>query len=397
MKRVAIIGGGASGLFCAIECAKKSLHVDLFEQNDKVGKKILVSGNGRCNISNKNLSKDYYFSSNPLFVTEALKAFDFKAFEKFAASVGLLLDVKPDGRAYPLSNEAKSVVALFSQHAINLGVQIHTQNKIGSAKELLTRYDAVVVATGSEAASHLGGCDDGYKFAREFGHSIMPTYPSLVQLHLESKIASKMSGAKTDAEVTLYINHKKDTTCHGDILFTSYGISGFAILDISHNASVALQNFAHVSIGVNLLPQMNQQALAAHILSMAEKEQNFTLLDILLGLIPQKMAHYLLEDIGMDVHEKAASLNTKSAKKIANALQNWRFDVSDTHGFRHAEVSGGGVCVDEINPKTFESTKQKNLYFCGEVLDVVGARGGYNFAFAWASAYCAAHAITSKN
>jgi hypothetical protein len=130
---------------------------------------------------------------------------------------------------------------------------------------------------------------------------------------------------------------------------------------------------------------------------MAEKEQNFTLLDILLGLIPQKMAHYLLEDIGMDVHEKAASLNTKSAKKIANALQNWRFDVSDTHGFRHAEVSGGGVCVDEINPKTFESTKQKNLYFCGEVLDVVGARGGYNFAFAWASAYCAAHAITSKN
>ena len=392
-KKVVIIGAGASGLLCAIFCAKASCHVEIYEQNSKPAKKILVSGNGRCNITNRDITPNDFFSDNASFVKEALDNFGFDEFEKFASSIGLMLDVKEDGRAYPLSNEAKSVAKLLEEYAKSLGVIFHTDTKITDIKKLLENYDKVVIATGSEAASHLGGNRDGYEFAKEFGHSIVPTYPSLVQLHLDSSIAHKMSGAKIDGEVTLLINHKNDSTCKGDILFTNYGVSGFAILDISQRASVALMNFEHVAISVNLLPDFTAQKLSAHISKLAQTIPKFSVLDILVGLIPLKIAQSLLDDLKISHDTEAKEVHTKLSKKIANQILNWRFEVTDTHGFRHAEVSGGGVDTSEINPKTMESLKQINLYFCGEVLDVVGRRGGYNFAFAWASGYAAAKDI----
>ncbi|MFA5454367.1 MAG: NAD(P)/FAD-dependent oxidoreductase [Sulfurimonas sp.] len=395
-KKIAIIGGGASGLLCAIFCAKKNILVDVFEQNSKCAKKILVSGNGRCNITNKNLSAGEYFSQNPSFVEFALKEFGFGEFEKFCESIGLLLDIKDDGRVYPLSNEAKSVASILLNYATSLGVNIYTDKKITDIKELLNKYDAVVVATGSEAASHLGGNRDGLEFAEVFGHNIIPTYPSLVQLHLTSTIVKKMSGTKIEGEVTLLINNKKELTSSGDILFTDYGVSGFAILDISQMASLALMEFSKVDIAVNLLPSFNAQKLSNHISKMAELEPKMTIFEILIGLIPSKIASGILEELKLPASFCGKNIDIKLSKKIANQMLNWRFEVEGTHGFRHGEVAGGGVDTTEINPKTFESLKQKNLYFCGEVLDVVGRRGGYNFAFAWAGGYLAAKDITSK-
>lgn len=393
MKRAAIIGGGASGLICAIFCAKNGIHVDLYEQNPKCAKKILASGNGRCNITNTNLTCNDYFSQNPIFMDYALKEFGFKEFEKFCQSIGLLLDVKEDGRVYPLSNEAKSVASLLINYAKNLGVNFYTDTKITDIKKLLNEYNAVVVATGSQAASHLGGNDDGLIFAKETGHNIIPTYPSLVQLHLDSKILKKMSGAKIEGEITLFINNQKELTCKGDILFTDYGVSGFAVLDVSQGASAALEQNLHVSISINLLPSFNTQKLSSHINKLASDMPNFIIADILTGLVPLKIAQAILQDLDILTSTCADEINTKLAKKIANQILNWRFKVTDTHGFRHAEAAGGGVDTTEISPKTFESLKQKGLYFCGEVLDVVGKRGGYNFAFAWASGYLAAKDI----
>ena len=395
-KKVAIVGAGASGLISAIFCAKAGVKVDIYEQNEKCAKKILVSGNGRCNITNSTFSKANYISENPDFVTYALNEFDFVAFEKFVNSLGLLLDKKEDGRCYPLSNEAKSVARLLEEHAKSLGVNFFLDVKIENLKELLNKYDSVIVATGSEAASHLGGNADGQKFALEFDHTILPTYPSLVQLHLDAAVAHRMSGAKVDGEVTLLINHKKDSTASGDILFTKYGVSGFSILDISARASQALMNYEAVDISLNLLPSFTAQKLSAHILFMAKNMPAFTILDILVGLIPIKIATNLLDELEINHSTKSDDIHTKLAKKIANTLLNWRFVVSDTHGFRHAEVSGGGVDTNEINPKTMESLKQKKLYFVGEVLDVVGHRGGYNFAWAWASGVLAAKSISKE-
>jgi predicted Rossmann fold flavoprotein len=286
------------------------------------------------------------------------------------------------------------VAKIFEEVAKILGVHFHLESKITDIKKLLTEYDSVIVATGSEAASHLGGNADGYNFAKEFGHTLIPTYPSLVQLHINSPLPNKMSGAKLNAEVTLLLNHKKVSSVFGDVLFTNYGVSGFAILDISQMASVALMNYEAVDISINLLPTYNMQLLSAHIAKVALNVPELSILEILAGLIPLKIGQVLLESLEINPNSKAENIHTKLAKKIANAMLNWRFEVSDTHGFRHAEVSGGGVDTLEINPKTMESLKQKNLYFCGEVLDIVGRRGGYNFAWAWASAYLAAKDIT---
>ncbi len=395
-KKIAIIGGGASGLACAIFCARDGHAVTLFEQNAKVAKKILVSGNGRCNITNTNVSTQDYFGENPSFAEPALKAFDFHAFTKFTNSMGLLLDVKADGKVYPLSNEAKSVAKIYEEYAKNLGVVFHYNAKINSVKEFLSKYDAVVVASGSRAASHLGGNSDGEDFAKEFGHNIILAYPSLVQLEIDSKIIHKMAGVKVDGEVTLFINHQKEFTTKGDILFTNYGISGFAVLDISQAASKALLEFNHVAVTLNLLPALTQQQIASHIATTAKDLPHFTLLDILAGLLPIKIATNILDFLALPHASKAAEINTKTAKKIANTISNWKFEIEDTHGFRHAEVSGGGIDTNEINPKTMESHKQKNLYFIGEVLDIVGRRGGYNFTFAWASAYVCAKSINLK-
>ena len=394
-KKTAIIGAGASGLFCAICCAKAGIHVDVFEQNSKCAKKILVSGNGRCNITNKYLHSNDFFSQNPNFVEYAINNFGFQEFEKFTTSIGLLLHVMDDGRAYPLSNEAKSVARIFEAYARSLGVTFYTEEKVTDIKILTKKYDDVVVASGSRAASHLGGNGDAQEFAKVFGHTIIDTYPSLVQLHLASKTAHKMSGAKINGEVTLLVNHQKELTLGGDILFTNYGVSGFAILDISQRASEALMQYNAVTISINLLPEFTFQKLSAHIVHVKKSMPDFTLLEILVGLVPLKIANGLLQDLHLN--PTINEIDTKLSKKIANLMLNWRFEVEKTHGFRHAEVSGGGINTEEIDAKTFESKKKKNLYFIGECLDVVGKRGGYNFAFAWASAYAAAQHITTKN
>ena len=394
MKKVAIIGAGASGLLCAIYCAKASFKVDIYEQNSKCAKKILVSGNGRCNITNTQLNKNDFFSDNSSFVEPILKEFGFSEFQKFTNSIGLMLNILDDGRVYPLSNEAKSVAKILEEYAKSLGVTFHTDTKITDIKSISNEYDSVVVSTGSRAASHLGGNSDGEEFAKTYGHNIVPAYPSLVQLHLNSAIAAKMSGAKLNAAVTLLLNSKKETTVTGDVLFTNYGVSGFAILDISQQASLALANYSCVDISIKLLPAFDMQKLSTHISKVASQMPSMSILDILVGLIPIKIANGLLEELAIPNTTKAIDIHTKLSKKIANLMLNWRFEVSDTHGFRHAEVSGGGIDTTEINPKTMESLKKENLYFCGEVLDVVGRRGGYNFAFAWASGYLAAKDIT---
>jgi predicted Rossmann fold flavoprotein len=204
-----------------------------------------------------------------------------------------------------------------------------------------------------------------------------------------------MSGAKVDGEVTLMVNNQKSSTSSGDILFTSYGVSGFSILDISREASEAMINYSVVDIILNLLPKYSHQKLSNHFTTLSKALPNSSMLNALHALLPLKISKTILDVLNIPSDTKLESLNTKDFKRIANQCLNWKFEVDSTHGFRHAEVAGGGVDVNEVNSKTMESKKQKNLYFTGEVLDVVGRRGGYNFAWAWASGYmCAKDIIT---
>lgn len=396
MKKIAIIGGGASGLMAALFAVRSGANVTIYEHNSSVGKKILASGNGRCNIINTTSSVEDYAGNDPQFVAYALKQLNFGYFEKFCHSIGLLLDIKDDGRCYPLSNEAKSVLIALKSAISEAGAKIITDSKVTAITKNDSQfnvetyqgkqsYNSVLIATGSQAAPQLGATADGYSFARAFGHEILPTYPSLVQLHLNSRNHHKMAGVKTTAEVTLIIDGKSKEKVQGDILFAAYGISGLAILDISQKASYALHNKQRVSITLNLLPRYDRASLANVIEKLFTSVPKHDVHTALCGLLPAKIITYLLEDATIALSTAVSSLNPKEIKKIAHLIGEWKFEVNDTHGFKHAEVSGGGVSTAQVNSKTMESKLIEGLYFSGEVLDIVGKRGGYNFNFAWAS------------
>ena len=391
----------------ALFAARAGADVTIYEHNNGVGKKILASGNGRCNIINTTVSAEDYAGSDPSFVTYALKQLFFGYFEKFCHSIGLVLDVKDDGRCYPLSNEAKSVLIAFKSAVTEAGVHIRTDATVSAVTKKENRFivetaldqtafDKVLIATGSEAAPQLGATADGYRFAESFGHKIVPTYPSLVQLHLNSKNHHKMAGVKTTAEVTLFIDGKAKEKIEGDILFANYGISGLAILDISQKASHALLCKQRVSISLNLLPRYDRQGLVNVIEKLFASVPKHDVHTALCGVLPAKIATYLLEDAALPLSSAVSALSPKEIKKLAHLIGEWKFEVSDTHGFKHAEVSGGGVSTAQVNPKTMESEIIKGLYFAGEVLDIVGRRGGFNFHFAWASGMLAGKELAKK-
>jgi hypothetical protein len=340
-------------------------------------------------------------------VTYALSQLSFEAFEAFCHSIGLLLECKADGRCYPLSNEAKAVLIAFKNTVSNAGVKILTEKKVtalAKAKEYFivhcenekSHYDKVLIATGSQAAPQLGATDDGYRFAHAFGHEIIPQYPSLVQLHLNSKIHHKMAGVKTFAEVTLTIDNKAITKVEGDILFASYGVSGLAILDVSQRASYALMKRQRVGLVINLLPRFDEQTLRSTLERLFASVPNHPIEALLSTLLPAKTILYLCEEAGINPVKSVSKLSSQELEKLIHLLQHWKFEVTDTHGFKHAEVSGGGVATKDINPQTMESNLVKGLYFAGEVLDIVGRRGGYNFNFAWASGMLAGRHMAKK-
>ena len=392
MIKIAIIGGGAAGLMAAITASEHGADVTVYEQNAEPGKKILASGNGRCNIINRTTGTADFEGETPVFVSHALEAMPFKTFERFCKSIGLLLEIKEDGKCYPLSHEAKTVQAALTRAAAHRGVAFYNGTFVTaitesdgsftvSASGTAARFDRLIIATGSPAAPQLGGNDSGMAFARAFGHSVVAPFPSLVGLHLDGPELSKTAGVKTTARVSLFIDNAFAKEEEGDILFTPYGLSGFAVLDLSHDAYVTLR--------LDLLPRFTVQSLAAQIEQMARLIPDDTLYDLLCGLIPRKLVGPLLEGRKLSPHTPCRAITAKTAKSAAHALKQWSFHVTDTHGYKHAEVAGGGVATAEIDAETMASKKVPHLYFAGEVIDITGRRGGFNFHFAWGSGFLA--------
>ncbi|RXJ97924.1 aminoacetone oxidase family FAD-binding enzyme [Arcobacter sp. CECT 8986] len=399
--KIAIIGAGAAGVIAAIRAKRlnKDLHIDIFDINSAIGKKILASGNGRCNISNTTITQYNYIGENPSFVNQALKEFDFKAFENFCKSIGLILDIKDSCKVYPLSNEAKSVVLLLEKELENLQINQILETKIEevikkedsfilkSEDKEFKDYDKVLISSGLQAAPQLNSTEDGITIASTFNHSFNPTYPSLVGLHTQFEQKSKLQGVKKEATVTLYIDKQKEKEITGDILFTKYGVSGFAILDISQYAVYALSLYQDVAISINLFPKLTKNELLGTLETLFKTIPNADAVDALTGIVPKKLASVLLEMNNIDKDIKSSNINAKNIRAIINTLTNMRFKIEGTQGFKHAEASGGGVRTDEVDNKTYESKLCKNLYFAGEVLDIVGNRGGFNLHFAWSSGY----------
>ncbi len=408
--KIAIIGAGAAGLIAAITAKRvdKNVELDIFDINTAIGKKILASGNGRCNISNINAQTENYIGENSSFVSFCLSQFDFSHFKKFSKSIGLLLDIKEDGKVYPLSNEAKSVIKLLQSQMEGLGINFIASTKILDIKKIndkfilnsedkkFENYDKVLISSGLAAAPQLNSTEIGLNLAETFGHTFNMTYPSLVGLQTDFEYKSRLQGMKKESLVSLYIDGQKEKEIEGDVLFTKYGVSGFAILDISQYAVYPMYLYQDVQISINLFPKQSRNEVLGMLESLIKSLPNENLENLLSGIVSNKLASVILDVIKVNKETKAKDINAKNIRAIVNTLINLRMKIIDTQGFKHAEASGGGVRTEEIDEKTFESKKCKNLFLAGEVLDIVGNRGGYNLQFAWASGYLAGKSLAKK-
>ena len=390
-----IIGAGAAGLCAAITSARVGKQVLLLEQNHKIGKKILVSGNGKCNIDNKYIATHRFHGQNPAFIENVLEGYDFTVVERFFTSIGLVLIEGKEGKMFPMSLQASSVVELLEYEAKRAGVEILcncTVKGIDKDDNTFTvettqgnkKCQQLLIASGSPAALHLGGSNAGYAFATKMGHTLIPRHPSLVQLCSDETWVKACAGVKVAGLAKLYANGEYITEKKGDLLFTNYGISGLAILDLSREVSTRLANFDYCELSLDLMPEMSKEKLTNLLLARVKKESEKPLTLWLQGVLNKKLIPILLEQSKCKVRTEDA-LNRKEINKLVHAIKNLKLSISDTKGFKGAEVATGGINTTEVNPQTMESTLVPNLYFAGEILDVDGDRGGFNFHFAWVS------------
>jgi predicted Rossmann fold flavoprotein len=390
-----IIGAGAAGLCAAITSARAGRSVILLEQNNKIGKKILVSGNGKCNIDNKYINLSRFHSQNPSFVKEVLQGYDFSVVKAFFTSIGLELVEGKEGKMFPMSLQASSVVDLLEYTAKKVGVQIVCDCVVTGIHKKSDTFAVdtsqgtksctqLILSSGSPAAPQLGGSNSGYAFATKMGHTLIPRHPSLVQLCSEETWVKGCAGVKIAGLAKLYANGEYITEKKGDLLFTNYGISGLAILDLSREVSTRLANFDYCELSLDLMPNMSKEKLTNLLLARVSNESEKPLALWLQGIINKKLIAIILEQSKCKVRTEN-TLNRKEINKLVHAIKNLKLSIDDTKGFAGAEVATGGIDTTEVNPKTMESKLIPNLFFTGEILDVDGDRGGFNFHFAWVS------------
>ncbi len=388
-----IVGAGAAGLCAGIVRSRAGQRVTILEQNNRIGKKILVSGNGKCNIDNRHINLNRFHSQNPDFVKKVLEGYGFDEVEKFFASIGLPLVEGKEGKMFPFSMQASAVVELLAYEAKRLGVKIVcdcTVTSIGKEGNIFTLETSrgrkectqLLLASGSPAAPQLGGSDAGYAFATELGHTLIPRHPSLVQLCSEEAWIKACAGVKAAGIASLYANGEYITEKKGDLLFTNYGISGLAILDLSREVSTRLANCDYCELSLDLMPELSKEKLTNLLQSRVSKESEKPIALWLQGVLNKKLVPIILEQSKCKVRTEDA-LNRKEINKLVHTIKNLKLSVNDTKGFRGAEVSTGGVDTTEVNPNNMESNLAPNLFFAGKILDVDGDRGGFNFHWAW--------------
>ena len=384
MKTV-IVGGGACGLLSGILLAKRGERVTIVEKNQNPAKKIVVSGNGRCNITNKNISISNYPLGDRTLLKSLLGKFGFSEAKRLFLSLGIELKLSEDGRVFPLSLSGRSVVDVLLGHLKSLNVELLLNSEVIDVikdeksflvelKDKKLRAKKLIVCSGSIAYKSVGVSDIGYRIAKKFGHSVKDLYPSLVQVECKDRVVHKASGVKIYSKVLVLDDKRVLHECEGDLLFTNYGLSGLAILDSSFYIYKAKEPY----LMIDLMPKISYEELVA-LFDRRLKLKDVLDYDSWLGaIIPKKL---------ISLVSRSKLLNKKSIKELAYNIKNLKIKVDNLRDEKYAEIIAGGVDSREVDSKTLESKKVKNLYFGGEVLDVAGERGGYNLHFAFASAY----------
>lgn len=405
---IVIIGGGASGIFAAIEAQKNGSEVLVLERKDRVLKKVLVTGNGRCNITNVNAGISNYFSigenSETEKVEEILNEFSSERTVEFFENKGIICNEEARGKIYPLSGQAASVVDMLRFEAERLGVRFVTdfhvsaiekdgfQFNVYSEDKRKVRANKVLLATGGKSYPDLGSDGSGYRLAENLGHTVTRLSPSIVQLKTEKSQVKGLQGIKLDTNVTAFGDGKKICTYDGELLFTDYGISGNVVFNISFTVPL----YRNVEFEVDFMPKFGYSELLEILKKRKKILPHLTMENYFSGMLNKKLGQFLCKKSGIEkLSKKVEDLSENEIRKICQVLKKYRIPIVDTNGFKNAQVTAGGVKLDEVNIGTLESRKVKGLYFAGEILDIYGECGGFNLQWAWASGYRAGKSMST--
>lgn len=388
---IAIIGGGASGLMAALAARSEGCSVTIYERCKRVGRKLLATGNGRCNMTNTGACIDNYYGHDPGFIIPALKRFWVRETMEYFGSLGILCKTEQGGKVYPYSDTASSVLDVLRREAAVTGVKTvcdfdvcsakRTRN--GSGKEFtLKSYsgqtaaaDRLIIAAGGKAAPDLGSNGSGYELLRSFGHSITELRPSLVQLKTEGDTAKKLKGIKLNAKLTAAGRIES-----GELLFTDYGISGPPVFSLSARVTPG------DTVSADIMPEYSKEQVEDMLFERAAYLYNTPIEEFFTGMLNKRVGQTILKQCGCSpLSRTAAELSPEEIKRIAESIKRWRFRITGTMSWNNAQVTKGGALTDEFDPHTMQSKLVAGLYACGEILDIDGDCGGYNLQWAWSS------------
>lgn len=406
MYDVIVVGGGASGMTAAIFAAKRQLSVLIIDHKERLGKKILATGNGKCNYTNLYQEQDCYRGQHPEFAMEVLRQFDQNQTIAFFRSLGIEPKIK-QGYVYPYSLQAQAVTQVLMMELKRLRVKISLSNHISSVekkdsiflvstKNYTYEGKSVVLATGGCASQVHGSDGSGYKLAKMFGHRVIEPFPALVQLKTKQAAQKDMSGVRLEASAQLYCNQKLLAKQNGEFLFTDYGISGIPILQMSRFASDKLKQFEQVELVLDYFPDMTTEELMQMLQTRANYNKTKTLEEFFTGILPAKAIPNLIQRLNESSKTTLDQIDDRMFAQMVSELKNDVMTITGTTGFEQAQVSAGGVDTSQVNPKTMESLIVNDLYMTGELLDIDGTCGGYNLQFAWSSGATAGNAIRKR-
>lgn len=403
MEDVIIIGGGASGLVAGIFAARNGRKVTILEHKDKIGKKILATGNGKCNYTNLTMNSDCYRSKDTVFFQKVLDTFSVHNTIDFFMELGIYPKIR-NGYVYPNSEQAKSVVNVLELEGSRLGVNflcnihvehIHKRRQGFALQTNEGEYQCskVILATGGCASPNLGSDGSGYTLAREMGHNIIKPLPALVQLQSKGSFYKILAGVRAEAAIKLYVNDRLESSEHGEIQFVKYGLSGIPVLQISRFASHALDIGKKVQVKMDLLPNIDWNSTKELIEKRIANSQWKNMEESLVGLFNNKLGAVLLIEANIPAKMPCKKIYKKQIVELVNKIKGFQVDITSPNPFNQAQVTAGGVDTKEINSRTMESKIMKDLYFCGELIDVDGTCGGYNLQWAWSSGRLAGKSV----
>ena len=399
--RAAVIGAGASGMTAALTAARLGHEVTLYERQTRVGRKLMATGNGRCNLTNTGAGPSNYHGEAPDFVRPALEAFPSEAALDFFRGLGLLAREEWGGRVYPLSNSANSVVDVLRQALDAAGVELIAGDRVrelrraGSGYSETTEsgdkrsFDAVVVACGGLAGEKLGGGRDGYELLKALGHTRTALRPALVQITTEPMYPRSLKGIKADCALRVLSRGRLLASSCGELLFTETGVSGPAAFDVSRAVSEA--GDAKMELEIDFLRDYTSAEVLAHLQNRARTAPELPASELLTGSVHNRLGRMLIKYADVEAAAPLSALSERELRTVAAACKRFKLPVRGTEGFANAQVTAGGIRTSEFDPRTLESRLCPRLFACGEVLDIDGDCGGYNLQWAWSSGVLAGH------